>query len=261
LQIDAPDVVRLTMQQCRAPGVKRRIDPKPALGWKFGSHLDVGNQELVLEHLAREVRSHHAPQCRARAIAGDEMTGCEAIRPVRRVDRQHDVIVALLERAHLVAPAQIDGGQFLRAIDQIGFGVELLKIDEGRALVPLLGQQIELVELRGAVKDFSDAPDHAFVDHAAADAEPIPEFQRAFREADCARALADAVGVIEQNDALAALRQIDRERQSDRPSTDDYDRMMRGIGLAPLLIGVTTIAELGFGRLRHDKTALIKRSD
>ena len=90
------------------------------------------------------------------------------------------MIVALFEPDHLVAPAQVDGGKLLDAIDQIGLGIELLQVDEGRPLVALFRQQVELVELGGAVKDLADAPHHALVDHALADAEPVPEFQRAF---------------------------------------------------------------------------------
>ena len=55
LQVDPPDVVRLPVQQRRAPGMKRRIEPEPALGRKFRRHPDVGDQELILEHLARRI--------------------------------------------------------------------------------------------------------------------------------------------------------------------------------------------------------------
>jgi hypothetical protein len=68
----------------------------------------------------------------------------------------------------------------LDPVDQIGLGIELLQVDEGRPLVAFFRQQVELVELRGAVKDLADAPHHALVDHALADAEPVPIFQRAF---------------------------------------------------------------------------------
>ena len=150
----------------------------------------------------------------------------------------------LLQADHLVAPAQVDRSEFAHAIDQIGLGIELLEIDEGRPLVALLRQQIELIKLRGAVKDLADAPHHALVDHALADAEPIPEFERALREADRARALADPVGVVEQHHALAALRQIDRKRQPDRPGADHHDRILGNVAAAPILIGVAAITEL-----------------
>ena len=106
------------------------------------------------------------------------------------------------------------------------------------------------------MKDPADAPDHALVDHALADAEPVPVFQRAFRKADRARALADPVGIVEQHDGLAALRQIDRQRQPDRPGADHHDGVTRGVAAVPILIGMTTVTELDFGRLRHALTLL-----
>ncbi len=180
LQINPPDVVGLLVQQRGAPGVERRIEPEPALGRKRGCHLDVGDQELVLEHLALKFRTHHLSQRRARAVAGDDILRIQPIRTIRRLDRQSHVVVARLEPRHLVAPAQVDCGKLADAVDQIGLGIELLQVDKSRPLVPLLGQQIELVEQLLTVKDLADAPHHALVDHALADAEPVPEFERAF---------------------------------------------------------------------------------
>src|SRR6266480_3351730 len=68
LQIDPPDIIRLFVQQRRTPGMKRRIEPEPALGRKLRRHLDVGDQELVLEYLPCEIGAHHLPQRRSRAI-------------------------------------------------------------------------------------------------------------------------------------------------------------------------------------------------
>ena len=62
LQVDAPDIVRLLVQQRRPPGMKRRIEPEPAFRRKFRSHPDIGDQELILEHLADEFRAHHLAQ-------------------------------------------------------------------------------------------------------------------------------------------------------------------------------------------------------
>ena len=52
------------------------------------------------------------------------------------------------------------------------------------------------------------------------------------------------------HDGLAALRQIDRQRQPDRPGADHDDRILGHISARPILIGLPAIAELGF-RLRH----------
>ena len=86
LQIDAPDVVGLLVQQRRAPGMERRIEPEPALGRKFRGHLDVGDQELVLEHLPGKFRADHLPQRRARAVAGDDIAA-RAVYRDRRASR------------------------------------------------------------------------------------------------------------------------------------------------------------------------------
>jgi hypothetical protein len=61
-----------------------------------------------------------------------------------------------------------------------------------------------------------------------ADAEAIPQFQRAFR-ADRARAVADPVRVIQQHHGMATLGQIDRQRQANRACADHHHRMARGI--------------------------------
>jgi hypothetical protein len=259
LEVDAPDVVGLPVQQRRTSRMEGRIKPEPALGRKFRRHLDVGDQELILEHLAAEFRADHLPQRGARTIAGDDVLRVHAIGAFGRVDRQRDGIVALLQRRYLVAPAKVDLGQVRDAIDEIGFRVILLEVDEGRPLVAVFRQQIELVELGLAMKDPADAPHHALCDHTVADAEPVPVFQRALREADRARALADAVGIIQQHDALAALREIDRQRQSNRPGAHHHDRVLGGILAGAILIGVTAVAELGF-YLRHALTsALVRR--
>jgi len=126
----------------------------------------------------------------------------------------------------------------------------LLQVDEGWPFVAFLGQQIELIELGVAVKDLADAPHHALVDHALADAEPVPEFERALGETDRARALANPVGVVEQHHGLSALREVDCERQAHRSGADHDDRMLGRVRSRAVLIGMAAIAELGFC-LRH----------
>ena len=147
-----------------------------------------------------------------RTVASDHELRVQLVRTVRGLDGQRNGVIALLEGGHLIAPAQVDVRQFTDTVDEIGLGIELLQIDEGGPLMALFRQQVELIELRVAVKDLADAPHHALGHHAIADAEPIPIFKRALREADRARALADPVSIIEQDHAMAALRQIDRKR-------------------------------------------------
>ena len=79
LQVDAPDIVRLLVEQRRAAGMERRIEPEPAFGGERGGHPDVGDQKLVLEHLAGEVGADHAAQRRARPVARHHIGRTEAI--------------------------------------------------------------------------------------------------------------------------------------------------------------------------------------
>src|SRR6266851_1837322 len=173
LQVNAPDVVRLPVQERRPSGVKRWVEPEPALGRKFRRHLDVGDQELILEYFPCEFGAHHLPQRRPRAVAGDDIVCAYPVSSIRRLDRQRRMVIALLQPDYLVAPAQIDRSKLLDPVHQIGFGIKLLQVDEGGPFVSLLRQQIELIKRRFAVENLADAPHHALVDHAAADAEPI----------------------------------------------------------------------------------------
>jgi hypothetical protein len=110
------------------------------------------------------------------------------------------------------------------------------------------------------VKDPADAPDHTLVDHAIGNAEAIPEFEGSFGKADRARPLADPVGVIEQNDSLATLCQIDRERQPDWAGPDHHYGVFGSVGSGAILVGMASIAELDLGLLRHALTLLWPRT-
>ena len=75
-----------------------------------------------------------------------------------------------------------------------------------------------------------------------AGAEPIEDLQRTLRKADGPRAIADAVTVVEQHRFDAALAEIDRERDADRPSAGNHDRVADGC--CGSLIGRCAILEL-----------------
>ncbi|MCY1375696.1 hypothetical protein D9M69_631290 [compost metagenome] len=57
LEVDAPDVVALLVQQHALVGVERRVEPEPALGREVSLHDHVGDQEAVLEHMAFDVQA------------------------------------------------------------------------------------------------------------------------------------------------------------------------------------------------------------
>ena len=59
LEVDAPDVVRLAVQQHALARVEGRVEPEPALGGEIGRHLHVGDQEAVLEDAALALQAQH----------------------------------------------------------------------------------------------------------------------------------------------------------------------------------------------------------
>ena len=58
-------------------------------------------------------------------------------------------------------------------LDQEELKVVLLQVDEGRAFVVGLGEEVEAVDLLVAQEDFAFVPDDAFGDAALAATEPI----------------------------------------------------------------------------------------
>ena len=68
LEVDAPDIVGLPMQQHRLVRVEGRVEPEPALGREIGLHLHVGDEEAVAEYLSRYLQPQHAPDRTARPV-------------------------------------------------------------------------------------------------------------------------------------------------------------------------------------------------
>ena len=162
LQIDAPDVVGLAVHQRRLAGMERRVEPEPPLGRKIRGHAHVGDQELVLERHAGEVRG---PADRARSSArrrrrspsrrrsGSGPSGVSTVRraPSLRCSRP---TTRLLQRRSM--PVDL-----ARAVDQRLLQIELLEIDEGRHLVAFLRQEIEREHQVVAAEDLAELPGDA----------------------------------------------------------------------------------------------------
>ena len=113
LEVDAPDVVGLLVQQGRLAGVERRVEPEPALGRVVGRHLDVGDQEPVLEHPALEREAHELADLGARAVAGDQPVGLDRVGAVGRLQIDAGMIGEGLDADALVLEAQVDARQLL----------------------------------------------------------------------------------------------------------------------------------------------------
>jgi hypothetical protein len=129
-----------------------------------------------------------------------------------------------------VVPAQVDQRQRRGALDQVALDVVLLQVDEGRALVAGLGQQVEAVDLLVVEEHLAHVPRHALVDHAVAAAQAVEHLERALGEADRARAAGQGVVVVQQHHGHLAQREVDGEREAHRAGADDHDGVMGGRG-------------------------------
>ena len=247
--------------------VEGGVEPEPALGRTIELHLHIGDQEAVAKHAAGAVLTCQCAQRRAAAVASNDMLGTQRIRPVWRVDRQKRMLVVLLDADDLVIPAQVDSRQLGGALSQVAFDVVLLQVDERRPklgrparfgrlgwLAAGLGEQVEPVDLCVAEEHLADVPRDTLVDHALPAAESVEDLERALGEANRARAGRQRVFVVEQHDACAALREVDRERQADRPGPDNDNRVASR--LDGILVGMARVVEAqrlevdGLGR--HD---------
>src|SRR5262249_41654823 len=72
LEIDAPDIVRLLMQQHRLLGVEFRIEPEPALGRKIRCHAHISNQESVAERLPLRLEAKCGTNAATAAVSCDQ---------------------------------------------------------------------------------------------------------------------------------------------------------------------------------------------
>ena len=184
LEIDAPDVVRLHVQQHRLIAMKRRIKPEPALGRKFRLHPDVGNQEAVAKQSPLALQPHVPPDGRSGTIAGHDVLRIQRVGAVWRVDGQRHAVVGLRDPDDLVAPSHLEASERGAVFVEKTFAEILLKVDEGWSQVTWVGEQIESVDLFITKEDLPDVPGNTLLDHARPASEAVPDFERPLREAD-----------------------------------------------------------------------------
>ena len=177
LEIDAPDVIGLAVQQRRVVAMERRIEPEPALRRKVRRHVNIGDEETVVKHLAFALHAEHGADRALRAVGDDEPVGVHAIFPVRGRHGERNPVGVRRHADDAVAPAQVDLRQLGRPFNQELLDVVLLQVDERRPMVSGLGQQVELVHLFAAKEHAADTPAHAFLHQPFGAAEPIEDFE------------------------------------------------------------------------------------
>ncbi len=232
LEVDAPDIVGLAMQQHRLAGMERRIEPEPALRRKVRLHAHVGDQKTVAKRLTLALVAQRLANEAARSIRGDEIIADERVDSVRSLDLKQDLLAVLVDADHLALPAKFEVRQRAGALEEIAFDVILLEIDERGATVSLLRQKVEAVDFVLAKENPAPAPADALGDHWLPAAKTVEDLQCAFGEADGAGACGEAVVVVEKQDVGSALREVNRRGETDRARSDDHDRPAPALGAA-----------------------------
>ena len=214
--------------------------------WKGGwnqNQRSVGKSACILTSAIRNLSSKASPtkSSPSRPRVGERapsqattQSASSAVVAIGRRDGQRRAVI----RAAATPVSRFDqrrsiSGFCQRRVDQRRLDIVLLEVDEGRLLVAGLGQQVEAVERLVAVKDLAGPPGHALLDHRLGQAQPVEDLERALGEADRARALADAVGIVEQH-APAPAGAPDRAPASGRRTrADDDHRVARRAAAHP----------------------------
>ena len=226
LEVDAPDVVGLAVQQRRLVRMERRIEPEPALGREIRFHVDVGDQEAVAEHLPFRIRGRAsaAPGCaRRRRRSASRRRACTRRRawpPARRHRRRAarrrrpcSPSAARRRRARCARSTRYSSNQYCCRLTNAG------------RRWPGSGRRSKRIDELVAEEDLADVPADALVDDllaaAAADrgspARASRSRSRASRPTRCGRRRATTTG-------MPRCAEIDRRGEADRPGADDRRR-------------------------------------
>ena len=105
--------------------------------------------------------------------------------------------------------------------------MELLKVDEGRALVAGLRQEIEGEHLVLPVEHAPALPGDTALDQPLGEAQPAQDLQGPLGPADRTAALGRASSAVDDDTAMAVAREIQREHKSHGPGTCNDDGVVR----------------------------------
>ena len=186
LEVETPDIVGLFVKERRLAAIEGRIEPEPAFGRAVALHLDVGDQEIVLEDATLEFKAQQIAHRGTIAVAGQQPAGFDAVGAVGGLHLDPDDVAILLDTGQRMAPTYLRIGHGRERFGQDRFGMILLEIDERRHLLVLHRQEIVLVNRLLAVSPEHLAlfPDHALGDHCVGNAQPVEDFKRPLRVAN-----------------------------------------------------------------------------
>ncbi|AAQ59476.1 hypothetical protein CV_1802 [Chromobacterium violaceum ATCC 12472] len=126
-----------------------------------------------------------------------------------------------LNACNAMPPAEFDQARCQAGIDQPLLQIVLLKIDEGRVLVPRLRQIIELEQLPVSVQHLAQMPTDAFFQQLLAQTQPSQYFQTALGKNNRTRSIRNLVILIDHQRAHPPPSQIQSQHQPHQPRTSD----------------------------------------
>ena len=220
LPVDAPYVVGLRMDEDLAAGVPRRVEEESPLGGERQRGVDIGDQEAILEGVARESDADRMAHRRMRTVGPDRVFGSGG-HAVGKGER--DALAVLGETGELVAPTG-DDAELGEACDEELLDLGLADVHERREVVVGAAGERHAEQLTSTEVRAPDSPLDPAVGDPLPDPEPIPDLERLALHAERPAAPGDMRrrGVVE-GDLHAVLRQPAGERQPDRPGPDDRD--------------------------------------
>ena len=225
LQIDAVDIVRLLVKQRRLAGMEGRREPEPALGRKVRLHLDIGDEKAFLEMPTLEVKPELPAYAAVGPVTGQHIVTAQGVGTVRCLDLGGNAGRILRHRQHPVLEPQVDQVREVgAAFNQILLDIILLQIDEGREFVPILGKEVEIIDLAVAAIDAAKLPGDTLFQHPLANAEPVEDLEASFGPADGAAANRHDIVVIDDDAGDAMRCQVNGRRQPDGASADNDHR-------------------------------------
>ena len=127
LQINAIDIVRLFMQQCRLSRMKIGRKPEPAFRRKVSLHHNVGNQEPFLEITAFKFQPKLTTHLAIGTITGEQILPIQLIGTVGCLNPHRHMAIMLGDIYNLVLEAQINQiREISAAFDEILLNIILL---------------------------------------------------------------------------------------------------------------------------------------
>ena len=171
---------------------------------------------------AFEIEPELAADAAVRPVAGQQIIAGQPVAAVRRLDLGIGACFILPNRMDAVLETQVDQtGKIGAAFDQILLDVILLQVDEGRKAMPVLRQEIEIIDLLITTIDASELPCDALGKHPLTNPEPVKNLKAALGPANGAAAHRYDIVVVDNDAGHAVGGKVDGGGKPDRAGTDD----------------------------------------